>query len=91
MQEQLRSGTYMVAGDQWPIFVYKDSKYDPENPWDGLFRSVLLVSVGSITYVYCWDIHQFIANRHTNTFSPPRAQLTMNQRPRAQEMLAYMV
>jgi hypothetical protein len=47
VQEQLRNGTYMVAGDQWPVFVYKDCKYDPENPWDGLFRSALLVSVGS--------------------------------------------
>jgi hypothetical protein len=49
VKEQLRNGTYMVPGDQWPVFIYKDCKYDPENPWDGLLRSVILVSVGPFT------------------------------------------
>jgi len=34
-----------VAGDQWPIFLYADYTYDPEDPWNGLLRSGLLVSV----------------------------------------------
>jgi hypothetical protein len=58
VQEQLCSGTYMVAGDQWPILVYRDCKYDPENPWDGLFRSILLVSVNGFILTYCWDSYQ---------------------------------
>lgn len=41
----LRSGQYSVAGDQWPILVYRDETYDPENPWTGLFRNRLLVLV----------------------------------------------
>jgi hypothetical protein len=36
----------MVPGDQWPIFLYAGYEYDPEDPWKGLFRSSLLVSVG---------------------------------------------
>jgi hypothetical protein len=36
----------VVSGDQWPIFVYHGYNYDPEDPWNGLFRSILLVSVG---------------------------------------------
>ncbi|KAF8225591.1 hypothetical protein L208DRAFT_1305560, partial [Tricholoma matsutake] len=30
--------------DQWPILLYKEHKYDPEDPWDGLLRSAILVS-----------------------------------------------
>ena len=45
VKKQLRSGEFIVAGDQWPLLVYRDHVYDPENPWNGLFRSVLLVSV----------------------------------------------
>jgi hypothetical protein len=35
----------MVSGDQWPIFLYRGCIYDPEDPWNGLFRSSLLISV----------------------------------------------
>ena len=35
----------MVAGDQWPVFLYEAYKYDSENPWTGLLRSSLLVAV----------------------------------------------
>lgn len=34
-----------VRGDQWPLFLYKDNKFDVENPWEGLLRSQLLVLV----------------------------------------------
>jgi len=41
-----------VPGDQWPIFVYQGYNYDPEDPWNGLFRSNLLVSVSSTDRVH---------------------------------------
>jgi hypothetical protein len=34
-----------VRGDQWPLFLYEDNKFDAENPWEGLLRSQLLVLV----------------------------------------------
>ncbi|KAG2741807.1 hypothetical protein P692DRAFT_20751236, partial [Suillus brevipes Sb2] len=40
---KLKSGEIIVTGDQWPLFLYADYHYDPEDPWNGLFRSVLLV------------------------------------------------
>jgi hypothetical protein len=43
----LRSGETMVTGDEWPIFLYYDCAYDPERPWDGLFRNSLLISVST--------------------------------------------
>jgi hypothetical protein len=43
IKEQLRNGTLVVSGDQWPIFLYQGYTYDEEDPWNGLFRSGLLV------------------------------------------------
>ncbi|KAG1734250.1 uncharacterized protein EDB91DRAFT_1238450 [Suillus paluster] len=36
-------GEMIVTGDQWPLFLYADYHYDLEDPWNGLFRSALLV------------------------------------------------
>ncbi|KAG2156444.1 uncharacterized protein EDB93DRAFT_1238791 [Suillus bovinus] len=40
---KLRSGEIIVTGDQWPLFLYADYHYNPEDPWNGLFQSALLV------------------------------------------------
>lgn len=45
---QLKSGEMAVPGDHWPIFLYANYTYDPEEPWKGLFRSRLLVMVSII-------------------------------------------
>ncbi|KAG1887687.1 hypothetical protein F4604DRAFT_1877518 [Suillus subluteus] len=42
-KENLRSGKMLVCGDQWPIFLYNNYTYDPEDPWCGLLRSRLLI------------------------------------------------
>ncbi|KAG1902986.1 uncharacterized protein F5891DRAFT_1127521 [Suillus fuscotomentosus] len=39
---KLRNGEIIVTGDQWPLFLYTDYHYDPEDPWNGLLRSALL-------------------------------------------------
>ena len=57
IKQQLQNGDLMVAGDHWPLLVYRDHVYDPENPWNGLFRSVILVSVS------------FTPNNHTRCSS----------------------
>ncbi|KAF8218957.1 hypothetical protein L208DRAFT_1345232, partial [Tricholoma matsutake] len=44
VKAQLHSGDITVPGDQWPILLYKEHKYDPEDPWDGLLQSAILVS-----------------------------------------------
>ncbi|RDB27960.1 hypothetical protein Hypma_002108 [Hypsizygus marmoreus] len=45
VKTKLRDGEYIVPGDQWPILIYKDYKYDPNDPWAGLLRSKILVYV----------------------------------------------
>ena len=42
---KLASGEIVVRGDQWPLLVYAKQEFNPEEPWDGLFRSELLVWV----------------------------------------------
>ncbi|KAH6906981.1 hypothetical protein BKA70DRAFT_1372276 [Coprinopsis sp. MPI-PUGE-AT-0042] len=43
-RESLRTGTLVVAGDEWPVFLYQNFRYNPRNVWEGLFRSTLLVN-----------------------------------------------
>jgi len=50
IKAQLRSGELAVPGDMWPIFLYADSQYNSENPWDGLLRNALLVKVQMALY-----------------------------------------
>lgn len=45
VKNKLRSGDYIVPGDQWPVLLYKDHIYDSEDPWNGFLRSVILISV----------------------------------------------
>lgn len=51
VKAKLRSGEMYVPGDQWPLFLYQGYVYDANNPWNGLFRSSLLVYVGSFLLV----------------------------------------
>ncbi|RDB29854.1 hypothetical protein Hypma_014050, partial [Hypsizygus marmoreus] len=43
IKEKLKTGEMHVRGDQWPIFLYADLKYDQENPWNGLLKNQILV------------------------------------------------
>lgn len=42
----------VITGDQWPVYLYAGYTYDPEDPWNGLCRSPLLVCV-SIPFHIC--------------------------------------
>jgi hypothetical protein len=58
VRTKLASGEMAVAGDQWPMLVYANLQYDPEDPWSGLFRNQILVYVSAIsamaiTGLYC--------------------------------------
>ena len=45
IKAKLRAGDLTVPGDHWPIFLYAGDAYDAEDPWKGLLRSRLLISV----------------------------------------------
>ncbi|KAH6886036.1 hypothetical protein BKA70DRAFT_1123469 [Coprinopsis sp. MPI-PUGE-AT-0042] len=57
-REGLRAGTIIVAGDDWPLFLYKDYKYYPQDVWKGLFRSALLVSAFKHIFTSPSSVHQ---------------------------------
>ena len=45
VKSKLRNGEILVTGDQWPIFLYTNFIFDPEEPWKGLLWSAILVLV----------------------------------------------
>ena len=47
IKAKLVGGQIQVSGDQWPVFVYANYAYDAGDPWNGLLRSGLLVSVST--------------------------------------------
>src|ERR1700759_3107887 len=67
-KEQLRSTDTMISGDQWPLFVYSGCEFDPEDPWRGLFKSSILVSV---SYLFFGTLYLLMTQflRLTSTFS----------------------
>ena len=68
---KLENGELQVAGDQWPVFLYADYTYDPEDPWNGLLHSGLLVSVSFM--VSCFKLINSTNGRRSNISSRPQA------------------
>lgn len=58
VKQKLRTGEMIVPGDQWSIFLYYGFAYDPEDPWNGLFRSAILISVSLSTLIF-WTTTEF--------------------------------
>jgi hypothetical protein len=52
IRTKLSSGEMAIPGDQWPLLVYANQEYNPEEPWDGLFRSLLLVWVSTHSFSF---------------------------------------
>jgi hypothetical protein len=76
VRDQLRSGELTIPGDQWPIFIWADQKYDPEDPWKGLLKGRLLVSVS-------FHIFKFFVLNHFSGVQT-RIHFTELRRERAQ-------
>jgi hypothetical protein len=75
---KLISGQIQPAGDQWPVFLYANYSYDTEDPWNGLLRSGLLVSVEYYHLSRILGAHLFQAYKHV--FTSPSS---VDQEPRA--------
>jgi hypothetical protein len=89
VKSKLRSGEMAVTGDQWPIFLFHGYTYDPDDPWNGLFRSTILVSVrpSSLTLIY-FDVNCIL--RHISTYSRLPALSKRSPRPHDQVTHAFM-
>jgi hypothetical protein len=89
IKERLRSGEMAVCGDQWPIFLYDGYSYDPEDPWNGLFRSALLVSVSFAITRFCQWAQDVNCSRPTNIFLRLPVLLTRSRKPHGPEMPVF--
>ena len=45
VKANLRDGTLIVKGDQWPIFLYENQLFDQDDPWKGLLKGRLVFNV----------------------------------------------
>jgi len=70
IKDKLRSGEMHVRGDQWPIFLYADLAYDRDDPWHGLLRSQLLVSVSMLSQQITADLKYFFRPTSTSLHPP---------------------
>lgn len=80
-----------VAGDQWPIFLYHGYCYDSEDPWNGLFRSTILVSVSlDVQHLLTVILNTILILRHTSIYLHPRVPLRKSLRPLDPATRVYM-
>jgi hypothetical protein len=85
-KQGLQSGELVVSGDQWPLFVYANEVFDPEDPWNGLLRSRLLVNVSvrfEYTHAYCISLDKVFRHIFTSPSSvdkEPKATRAGNAR-----------
>jgi hypothetical protein len=75
----------VIPGDQWPVFLYAGHTFDPEDPWKGLFRSTILVSVSPIPAIvsssFSWMILLLKAYKHI--FTSPSSVDNVNKATRS--------
>jgi hypothetical protein len=61
VQQNLRSGAWVVTGENWPIFIYEDYKYDANDPVKGFLRSEIMLAVITFSSL------SFSANSQSNS------------------------
>jgi hypothetical protein len=72
IKDKLRNGEMVVSGDQWPVFLYAGYDYDPEDPWKGLFKSPLLISVSGQTFVSrLYQLTEYSTKAYKHIFTSP--------------------
>jgi hypothetical protein len=71
VRTKLASGELIVCGDQWPMLVYANQEYDPEDPWNGLFRSQLLIWVSSVHSCATYVLLVLIGQAYKHIFTSP--------------------
>jgi len=85
---KLSSSEMPVQGDQWPMLVYADQVYDPCEPWEGLFRSKILVWVSM--HLSSSSAVDSLICRHSSTSSPHQVQWRKRQKQQDQAILTSM-
>ena len=83
------NGQIQVAGDQWPVFLYANYTYDPEDPWNGPLHNGLLVSMSLSTIVQL-TLWWLLSGRLSSTSSPCRVQSTKNLKQHDLGMRTFM-
>ena len=93
IKEALKSGEMQIPGDQWPIFIYTQCEYDPDDAWKGTFRSMILVVVSEELTSNYFSANQcsMHSSRHTNMYLLHQVQLTRSAKWHDWVMHRFMV
>ena len=83
VKDKLRNKELIVTGDHWPIFIFENNRYNPNNPWDGLFRGRLLVNVSSSSATRCLNWLTWIPQGFKHIFNSPSSVEDMGRSTRA--------
>jgi len=67
IKEKLRSGEMLIRSDQWPLFLYADLAYDPDDPWNRLLRNQILITVCLFFSPVITSFHVYQAFKHVFT------------------------
>lgn len=87
VQNGLKQGDIIVAGDHWPILLYKNYIYDSEDVWKGLLRSDILVSVSRHNLIVIAEVLTCrVSVRHLNIYLHPQVLWKRKLRRLAQVM-----
>ncbi|TEB19192.1 hypothetical protein FA13DRAFT_1618602 [Coprinellus micaceus] len=57
IRRDLAGGHLIPSGDLWPRFIYRYFEYNPQDPWDGLLRSSLLVKAFKHVFTSPSSVH----------------------------------
>jgi hypothetical protein len=81
VREKLRNGELIVSGDQWPVFLYHGYNFNKDDPWNGLFRSALLVTVSTVVRSDQQQVYWSVSNQaFKHIFTSPSS---VDQEPKA--------
>jgi hypothetical protein len=70
----LRSGQLVMTGLQWPRFLYRNLRTNPNNAWEGLFRSKILVLVSGYAKGVDYSDSGGYAGLQTHLCEPKRGE-----------------
>ena len=70
IKEKLHIGQLQVPGDQWLILLYASYTYDPDDPWNSLLHSGILILVSHCSW-HLWLLMPTHSQAYKHIFTSP--------------------
>ena len=70
IKEKLHKGQLQVLGNQWPMLLYASYTYDPDDPWNSLLHSGILILVSHCSW-HLWLLMPTHSQAYKHIFTSP--------------------